>query len=67
MNQQYDLADELESKTLKNHALEVLPKAYSRAAKLAARETRLSEESFPNECPFTLDEILSEEWLANRR
>jgi hypothetical protein len=61
MNQRDDLRFELESKTLMNHALEVLPKAYARAVKLAAGETELPEERFPAECPYTLDQILSEE------
>jgi hypothetical protein len=61
MNQRDDLRDELESKTLKNHALEVLPKAYARAVKLAAEETGLSPEKFPQQCPYTLDDVLSEE------
>lgn len=61
LNQRYELAYELESKTLRNHALEVLSKAYAQAVKLAAKETGLSDEVFPEECPYTLDEILSEE------
>lgn len=61
MNQRDDLSYDLESKTLRNHAFEVLPKAYARAVKLAAEETGLSPEKFPQQCPYTLDDILSEE------
>jgi hypothetical protein len=61
MNQRYELAEELESQTLKNHALDVLPKAYAQAVKLAAKETGLSSEKFPEQCPYTLDDVLSEE------
>jgi hypothetical protein len=61
MNQRDDLREELESKTLRNHALDVLSKAYARAVKLAAEETGLSPERFPQECPYTLDDVLSEE------
>ena len=61
MNQRYELTDELESQTLRNHALEVLPKAYARAVKLAAEETGLSEERFPKECPYTFNELLTEQ------
>jgi hypothetical protein len=61
MNQRYELRDELESKTLTNHALDVLPEAYARAVKLAAKETGLSPERFPQECPYTIDDMLSEE------
>jgi hypothetical protein len=58
-DQRDEVEDLLESQTLKNHALEVLPKAYARAAKYASQETGLAEEKFPPECPYSLDEILS--------
>jgi len=67
MTQRDELSDELESKTLRNHALERLPEAYIRAVRYAAKETGLAEERFPKDCPYTLDDILSEEWLANRQ
>jgi hypothetical protein len=37
------------------------PKAYAQAVKLAAKETGLAPEKFPPECPYTLDNVLSEE------
>jgi hypothetical protein len=61
MDRRDDLRFELESKTLRNHALEVLPEAYARAVKLAAIKSGLSPEKFPQECPYTLDAMLSEE------
>src|SRR5262245_37926206 len=57
-NQRDDLQDELQSKTLRNHALAVLPKAYARARRQAAGETGLDEGVFPTECPYSLEEIL---------
>lgn len=60
-HQKFELADILESRTLKNHALEVLAKAYAGAVKQAAQETGLSEERFPKECPYTLDRLLSDD------
>jgi hypothetical protein len=56
--QRDELEDELESKTLKNHAEEVLPRAYARAVVRAATETGLSEKRFPEECPYSLDDLL---------
>lgn len=58
--QRQELADLLESGVLRNHAEDVLDKAYSKAKRLAAAETGLAETAFPEECFFTLDEILSE-------
>ncbi len=57
--QRTELQDLLESQTLKNHAAEILPKAYERALKYASKETGLAEERFPQECPYTLDDLLS--------
>jgi hypothetical protein len=59
-NQRDDLREDLTSMTLKNHALQVLPKAYARAVLRAASQTGLDERTFPAKCPFTLDELLAE-------
>ena len=37
-----------------------LPEVYRVAVVKAAAETRLDEESFPDACPFTLDQILDD-------
>jgi hypothetical protein len=58
-DQRYELQDLLDSQTLKNHAQEILAKAYQRAIMRAAGETGLAEAKFPKECPYTLDELLS--------
>jgi hypothetical protein len=58
--QRHELQDLLESRTLRNHALEILPRAYSRARDQAAAETELPEERFPAECPYTLDDLCAE-------
>jgi hypothetical protein len=55
-----ELQDLLDSRTLEDYALEILPKAYTRAAKDAATETGLVQERFPQECPYTLADLLSE-------
>jgi len=53
--------DSAMTKTLRLHAEDVLPKAYRTAVRLAATETGLDEQAFPAECPFTLDQALTEE------
>jgi Domain of unknown function DUF29 len=58
--QRHELIDLCESRTLKNHALEVLSKAYTRARNHAASETGLPEARFPRECPYSLDDLLIE-------
>jgi len=60
LNQREELRDLLESRTLWNHALEVLPKAYGRAVKQAALETGLAAGSFPAECAMSLEEIVGQ-------
>ena len=59
--QRQELHDLLESRTLMNYANEVLSKAYERAARQASMETGLPEESFPSECPLSLDAILAQD------
>lgn len=56
--QREELADLLESQTLRNHAEQGLADAYRKARRRAAVETELSEDSFPRECPFTLEQLL---------
>jgi len=42
-----------------------LDKAYRRAAHDTAREMRLTENPFPESCPFSLREVLDEEFIPN--
>jgi hypothetical protein len=65
LNQQDDLEDLLESGVLRNHAEESLAAIYPKALKHAARETELPAETFPAECPWTLDQLLSADVLAD--
>ena len=62
--QRLELRDLLESGTLRNHAQDVLAKAYERAVKLASIETDLSESTFPQACPLTLEDILEKDYRA---
>jgi hypothetical protein len=59
--QRQELEGLLESKTLRAHAEEVLPKVYAKAVKRAADETELAASEFPKDCPYTLDEILADD------
>ena len=44
---------------LRNHAETVLAEVYAEAVERAAAETGLPAESFPRECPYALDQLLS--------
>jgi hypothetical protein len=44
---------------LRNHAESVLAEVYQEAVERAAVETGLSPESFPTECAYSVDELLS--------
>ena len=59
--QRIDLRDDLtDSRTLHNYAVQIYGDEYERAVKLAAMETGLPPETFPETCPVTLDELLAE-------
>ncbi len=53
----------LESKVLCNHCEKVLDKIYSKARSNAIRKSELSPAIFPENCPYSLTEILNPEWL----
>jgi hypothetical protein len=55
-----ELNDLCQSGTLKNHARDVLAEAYRRAVRLASAESGLSEDVFPQDCPWSLEEVLGE-------
>jgi hypothetical protein len=50
----------LDSKTLKNHAEAVLPDAYAEARKQAADETEVKVGKFAKECPWDVDDLVSD-------
>lgn len=58
--QRQELLSLLESGTLHNHAIDVFAKAYQNGIRLASAETSLPETAFPEDCPMTLDQALSE-------
>jgi hypothetical protein len=61
MEQRRELRKLLESGTLHNHALAVLPEAYGDARKQAAAETGLVRGTFPAECSWDLEGLLADE------
>ena len=59
--------DELEfllrSKTLYNHCSQNIGRVYSKARRRAIKKTNLASINFPEQCPFTLEEILNPDYL----
>ena len=60
LEQQRELRQLLESRTLHNHAGEVFAGAYADARKQAAAETGLARVLFPEECPWDLEDALTD-------
>jgi hypothetical protein len=58
-NQRWELADDVGGGTLRAHALDQLATAYERARLQAEAETELPIGTFPEACPWTLDEAVS--------
>jgi hypothetical protein len=44
---------------LRNHAEAILAEVYPEAVERAAAETGLAPQTFPAECPYTLDQLLT--------
>jgi len=55
----------LESRVLRNFGEEVLSDAYSNGLEQASAETDLDDGTFPAECPWTLDRLLSPDLLVD--
>lgn len=62
--QKGELIDLLESGTLRNHADDVLTKAYERAISAAVSDTGLPESAFPSACPYTVEQLLTADLLG---
>jgi Domain of unknown function DUF29 len=60
LEQQRELRQLLEGKSLRNHAVAVYGDAYADARKQAAAETGLARTTFPVECPWQMDEVLAD-------
>lgn len=57
--QRQELTELLESRVLRNHAGEILSKAYANGVRQVVAETGLPEHTFTDDCPYSLDEIVS--------
>ncbi|WP_257275067.1 MULTISPECIES: DUF29 domain-containing protein [unclassified Endozoicomonas] len=52
-----------ENPALNSKLTEIFPKAYDYARKLAAREMLCKPDAFPTECPWTYEQVMTEDWL----
>jgi Domain of unknown function DUF29 len=64
LEQQREFRKLLESGTLHNHAVAVFAEAYANARKQSAAETGLVLESFPEECGWDLESLLTDDGLV---
>jgi hypothetical protein len=53
----------LDSKTLKNYLVQQFDSVYDRARKRAIDKTGLPPNTFPTQCPFTIEEVLNSDFL----
>ncbi|WP_414529669.1 DUF29 domain-containing protein [Nodularia chucula] len=51
-----------ENPSLQAYLQEILPKAYMKTIALAIGETNLPTKTFPSDCPYTLEQILSDRY-----
>lgn len=64
--QRIDIRELLEdSPSLKSEILDKIATAYKKAKLAAEIETGIEKQNFPAECPFSLEQILDEEFLPN--
>jgi hypothetical protein len=59
IRQRQELADLASTGVLRNHAEAALREAYPSAVELATAETGLARDTFPGECPYTVDGLLA--------
>jgi hypothetical protein len=52
-----------DSPSLRSYPAEQLETSYSRACRLAAKQTGLPISTFPESCPYSVDLCLHEDWL----
>ena len=66
VEQRNKLADHMEDNpSLKPYVPQAMQRAWRDARVVAARESGLSRESFPAQCPFTWDDAMREDWLPD--
>jgi hypothetical protein len=52
-----------DSPSLRNLLMERVQKAYPQAIKLANKEMELPQSTFPDECPYSIEQLLDEDFL----
>ena len=52
-----------DSPSLKGYPAEQLDASYQRARLYAAKQTQMDLSVFPKECPYSIDALLSDDWL----
>lgn len=62
-NFRFELELLLKSKTLYNYFLTEIEFIYSKARKQVIKKTELPQDTFPQGCPFTIDQILDPDFL----
>lgn len=64
--QRIQIVEQLEeSPSLKNLLDESIDRAYPRAVTLAVKETGLSTERFPKQCPYRIEQLLTDDFYPN--
>jgi len=64
IEQRYRLYKQLKTiPSLKSCLQEAIIEAYPDAIKIAVKETQLPKSTFPSECPYTLEQLLDEDFL----
>jgi hypothetical protein len=61
IEQRHELARHASRGVLRNHAEAVLPDVYREAIERAAAETGLASDEFPAQCPYTLEQLFTED------
>jgi len=51
--------------SLKSALAESVKEAYPESVKLAAKESKLPKQTFPTECPYTIEQLLDEDFYPN--
>ena len=60
----YDILDN--SPSLRQYIRDEFSKVYGRARRRASRETQKPLDVFPIECPFTIEQVLDEDYLPKK-
>lgn len=61
--QREEINDLLEDNpSLKSKIISTLPKAYKKGLRIAFNETGIAKKAFPQECPYTLEQLLDEDF-----